>query len=62
MPRLPGHTPDCDDNQDYLAKMHTDLDFVAKALGKDAPSFGRGKRQASGAYPPSLRRAKLGRI
>ena len=23
--------------------MHTDLDFVSKALGKDAPTFGRGK-------------------
>ncbi|CAM9591806.1 unnamed protein product [Scytosiphon promiscuus] len=29
-------------SQDYLAKMHTDLDFVSKALGRDAPSFGRG--------------------
>lgn len=30
--------------KDYLAKMHTDLDFVSEALGRDAPSFGRGAR------------------
>lgn len=24
--------------------MHTDMDFVSEALGKDAPSFGKGER------------------
>lgn len=29
-------------SKDYLAKMHTDLDFVSEALGKDAPRFSKG--------------------
>ncbi|CBJ26942.1 possible MAPK [Ectocarpus siliculosus] len=29
-------------SEDYLAKMHHDLDFVSDALAKDAPAFGKG--------------------
>lgn len=53
--------------QDYLAKMHTDLDFVSKALGKDAPTFGRGKAEATWVRhpqrsPKNMSRPKLHRF